>query len=97
MIAKSLTTVAIIGGGPGGIAIAIALFELPFLHVTLYEQNPEPREAGAGISLSTNAWKILDLLHASEGVKGGSKTNTHQRFVSRDYLSIYCIKVLLIG
>ncbi|KAF7552704.1 hypothetical protein G7Z17_g4113 [Cylindrodendrum hubeiense] len=79
MIGKKLTTVAIIGGGPGGLGTAIALSELPFLHVTLYEQNPEPREAGAGISLSTNAWKILDLLGASDGVKGGSKSNTHQR------------------
>ncbi|OKL61015.1 hypothetical protein UA08_03110 [Talaromyces atroroseus] len=79
MIAKSLITVAIIGGGPGGLATAIALSKLPFVHVRLYEQNPEPREAGAGISLSTNAWKILDLLQASDGVKGGSKANTHQR------------------
>ncbi|KAJ5259631.1 hypothetical protein N7478_012612 [Penicillium angulare] len=79
MIAKSLTTVAIIGGGPGGLATAIALSELPSFHVTLYEQSPEPREAGAGISLSTNAWKILDLLEASDGVKGGPQANTYQR------------------
>ncbi|KAH7007717.1 FAD-binding monooxygenase [Ilyonectria destructans] len=79
MIGKQLTTVAIIGGGPGGLGTAIALSKLSFLHVTLYEQNPEPREAGAGISLSTNAWKILDLLGASDDVKGGSKSNTHQR------------------
>ncbi|KAJ5088915.1 hypothetical protein N7456_012531 [Penicillium angulare] len=79
MIAKSGITVAIVGGGPGGLATAIALSELPFVHISLYEQNPEPREAGAGISLSTNAWKILDLLQASDGVKGGPKTNTYQR------------------
>lgn len=74
-----VTTVAIIGGGPGGLGTAIALSELPFVQVTLYEQNPEPREAGAGISLSTNAWSILDLLGASDRVRGGSKSNTHQR------------------
>ncbi|KAH7144317.1 hypothetical protein B0J13DRAFT_607686 [Dactylonectria estremocensis] len=79
MIGKPLTTVAIVGGGPGGLGTAIALSKLSFLHVTLYEQHPEPREAGAGISLSTNAWKILDLLGASGDVKGGSKSNTHQR------------------
>ncbi|EKV11545.1 FAD-binding monooxygenase, putative [Penicillium digitatum] len=79
MVGQALTSVAIVGGGPGGLGTAIALSELPFLKVTLYEKNTEPREAGAGISLSTNAWRVLDLLGASEGVKGGSKSNTHQR------------------
>ncbi|KAJ5338937.1 FAD-binding monooxygenase [Penicillium brevicompactum] len=79
MVGQALTSVAIIGGGPGGLGTAIALSQLPFLKVTLYEKNPEPREAGAGISLTTNAWKVLDLLGASDGVKGGSKSNTHQR------------------
>ncbi|KAL4887104.1 hypothetical protein BJY04DRAFT_177307 [Aspergillus karnatakaensis] len=79
MVAQTITTVAIIGGGPGGLGTAIALSELPFLKITLYEKHPEPREAGAGISLSTNAWKVLDLLGASDNVKGGSKSNTHHR------------------
>ncbi|KAJ5772520.1 FAD-binding monooxygenase [Penicillium odoratum] len=79
MVGRTLLSVAIVGGGPGGLGTAIALSQLPFLQVTLYEKNPEPREAGAGISLSTNAWKVLDLLGASDGVKGGSKSNTHQR------------------
>ncbi|OQD62555.1 hypothetical protein PENPOL_c012G08521 [Penicillium polonicum] len=79
MVGQALTSVAIVGGGPGGLGTAIALSELPFLKVTLYEKNTEPREAGAGISLSTNAWRVLDLLGASDGVKGGSKSNTHQR------------------
>ncbi|KAJ6003261.1 hypothetical protein N7451_005808 [Penicillium sp. IBT 35674x] len=79
MVGRALLSVAIVGGGPGGLGTAIALSKLPFLQVTLYEKNPEPREAGAGISLSTNAWKVLDLLGASDGVKGGSKSNTHQR------------------
>jgi salicylate hydroxylase len=72
--------IAIVGGGPGGLGTAIALSKLPFVHVTLYEQNSEPREAGAGLSLSTNAWKVLDILGAGQLVKGGSKKNTHQRF-----------------
>ncbi|KAL5343701.1 hypothetical protein BJX70DRAFT_353307 [Aspergillus crustosus] len=79
MVGRSLTSVAVIGGGPGGLGTAISLSQLPFLQVTVYEKHPEPREAGAGISLSTNAWKVLDLLGASEGVKGGSKSNTHHR------------------
>ncbi|KAJ5189886.1 Monooxygenase FAD-binding [Penicillium cf. griseofulvum] len=79
MVGQELTSVAIVGGGPGGLATAIALSALPFLKVTLYEKNPEPREAGAGISLTTNAWKVLDLLGASDAIKGGSKSNTHHR------------------
>lgn len=78
-IEHTLTSVAIVGGGPGGLGTAIALSHLPFLQVTLYEKHPEPQEAGAGISLSSNAWKVLDLLGASNGVRGGSKSNTHQR------------------
>ncbi|KAI1612568.1 FAD-binding monooxygenase [Exophiala viscosa] len=73
------TTVAIVGGGPAGLAAAIALSELPFLSVTIYERNPEPREVGAGISLSYNAWKVLDLLDAADGVWGSSKADTLQR------------------
>lgn len=79
MVKHSLPSVAIIGGGPGGLGAAIVLSQLPFLQVALFEKNPEPREAGAGISLSTNAWRVLDLLGASAGVKGGSKRNTYQR------------------
>ncbi|KAK5046936.1 hypothetical protein LTR84_007290 [Exophiala bonariae] len=73
------TTVAIIGGGPAGLAAAIALSNLPYLSVTVYERNPEPREVGAGLSLSYNAWKVLDLLGAADGVKGSSKHDTRHR------------------
>ncbi len=73
------TSVAIIGGGPAGLAAAIALSKLPYLSVTVYEQNPEPREVGAGISLSYNAWRVLDLLEAADGVKGSSKADTRHR------------------
>ncbi|KAJ5995564.1 FAD-binding monooxygenase [Penicillium waksmanii] len=70
MVGQTRTSVAIIGGGPGGLGTAISLSELPFLEVTLYEKHSESREAGAGLSLSSNAWRVLDLLGAS---RGGSK------------------------
>ncbi len=78
-IEAPVTTVAIIGGGPAGLGAAIALSQLPFLSVTLYERNPEPQEVGAGISLPYNAWVVLGLLGAAEGVKGSSGTDTTQR------------------
>lgn len=76
---EQLTTVAIIGGGPAGLASAIALSRLPYLSVKLYERNPEPQEVGAGISISHNAWKVLDLLGAADGVKGSGKVETRHR------------------
>jgi salicylate hydroxylase len=72
-------SVAIIGGGPGGLGTAIALCALPFVTVTLYEQAPEPREVGAGISIGRNAWNVLNLLGAAEGVKGGKLGTSWQR------------------
>ncbi|KAL2845264.1 hypothetical protein BJY01DRAFT_263665 [Aspergillus pseudoustus] len=72
-------SIAIIGGGPGGLGTAIALSSLPFVSVTLYEQSPEPREVGAGISIGRNAWNVLNLLGAAEGVTGGKLGFSWQR------------------
>lgn len=72
-------SIAIIGGGPGGLATAIAVSKLPFISVKLYEQAPEPREVGAGISIGRNAWNALNLLGAADGVKGGKIGFSWQR------------------
>jgi salicylate hydroxylase len=71
--------VAIVGGGPGGLGTAIALSALFFVSVTLYEQAPEPREVGAGISIGRNAWNVLNLLGAAERVRGGRLGTSWQR------------------
>jgi hypothetical protein len=81
MVARKHLSVAIIGGGPGGLGTAIALHQLPFVSVTLYEQAPEPREVGAGISIGRNCWNVLHLLGAADGVKGAKKSHTLQRCV----------------
>jgi hypothetical protein len=65
-----LLRVAIVGGGPGGLAAAISLLALPNVEVTIYEQARELREIGAGIQIGYNCWRILELLGAAEGVKG---------------------------
>ena len=62
--------VAIVGGGPGGLATAIALSNLPNTEVTIYEQARELREIGAGIQIGYNCWKVLELLGAAPNVKG---------------------------
>lgn len=65
-----ILTVAIVGAGPGGLATAIALGALPFVRVRVYEKADRPREAGAGISIGPNGWRVLRLLGAADGVVG---------------------------
>ena len=60
--------VAIIGGGPGGLAAAIALGQLnkpgqpPVVDWTLYEKKPRISESGGGISIQRNTWRMLERL-----------------------------------
>ncbi|OJJ58688.1 hypothetical protein ASPSYDRAFT_68504 [Aspergillus sydowii CBS 593.65] len=79
MPAHKQLSVAIIGSGPGGLGTAIALSELPYVSVKLYEQAPEPREVGAGITISRNGWNVLRLLGAADGVKGAKQGYSWQR------------------
>lgn len=54
--------VAIVGGGPAGLATAIALQSVPDVEVSIYEQARNLREVGAGISIGRNTWNVLELL-----------------------------------
>lgn len=56
-----MTTIAIIGGGIGGLTAALALRKCG-LRPVIYERAPEFGEVGAGISLSPNAVKVLEWL-----------------------------------
>ncbi|KAF4987609.1 hypothetical protein FDECE_15363 [Fusarium decemcellulare] len=58
--------VAIIGGGPAGLAAAIELARLPFVNWSLYEQKPTISEIGTGITLQRNTWRLLEQLGASK-------------------------------
>jgi len=53
--------VAIIGGGIGGLTLAIALAQAP-LSVQIFEQDIALREIGAGIAISGNATRLLQKL-----------------------------------
>jgi salicylate hydroxylase len=59
--------VAIIGGGIGGLAAALALHRRG-LDVTVYEQSPSLGEIGAGIGLSPNAIKACRALDIEQEV-----------------------------
>ncbi|WZH42068.1 Pyridine nucleotide-disulfide oxidoreductase class-II [Fusarium acuminatum] len=58
--------VAIIGGGPAGLAAAIEFGRLPFVEWHLYEQKPTISEIGAGITLQRSTWSLLEKLGASK-------------------------------
>ena len=53
--------VAIVGGGIGGLAAALALLRRG-IDVTVYEQAPELTEIGAGIQISANGTRVLHAL-----------------------------------
>lgn len=66
-----LLRVAIVGGGPGGLATAIALSKIPNVDVKLYEQASILREVGAGINIGTNSWNVLGLLGVADSLTTG--------------------------
>jgi 2-polyprenyl-6-methoxyphenol hydroxylase-like FAD-dependent oxidoreductase len=68
--------IAIIGGGIGGVATAVALDRLG-IKATVYEQTPELREVGAGLMLWPNATRVLRELGLLSGIIDRSGANTH--------------------
>ena len=63
--------IAIVGGGPGGLATAIALSRISNVTVTIFEQASVLREVGAGISVGQNTWNVLELLGVAESLTSG--------------------------
>ncbi|CAF9942352.1 hypothetical protein IMSHALPRED_003632 [Imshaugia aleurites] len=59
--AQSLS-VAIIGGGIGGLCTAIALLKYPHIDVQVYEAAPTFGEIGAGVGIGPNAQQALGLI-----------------------------------
>jgi len=82
--------IAIIGGGIGGLAAALAL-ERRGAEVTVYEQSPVHSEIGAGLNLTPNAikaFRALGIEAAIEGIGSGSeflviRSWKSGRFISR--------------
>ncbi|PPJ57741.1 hypothetical protein CBER1_00021 [Cercospora berteroae] len=71
-----LLRIAIVGAGPGGLATAIALQQIPNVEVTIYEQSKVLREVGAGISIGQNTWNVLELLGVADDLPSGHPTLT---------------------
>src|SRR5262245_64184339 len=62
-----LGNIAIVGGGIGGLAAALALLREGF-DVDVYEQAPELREVGAGVQISANGTRVLFALGLEQAV-----------------------------
>lgn len=60
--------VAVIGGGIGGIAAALALRRIG-MEVNVFEQAPEHRRIGAAITMTPNAVRVLDKLGVREAIR----------------------------
>jgi salicylate hydroxylase len=73
-------SIAVIGGGIGGLAAALSLSRAGF-DVQVYEQTREVREVGAGIQISPNATRILHRLGLAEtlATMGVQPLAMHQR------------------
>ncbi|KAF2795106.1 FAD/NAD(P)-binding domain-containing protein, partial [Melanomma pulvis-pyrius CBS 109.77] len=75
-------SVAIVGGGIGGLCLAIGLLQHPHLKVTVYEAAPAFKEIGAGLALGPNAQRALHLISpaAAEAFCSQATPNTSAEF-----------------
>src|SRR6266481_2054335 len=73
-------SIAVIGGGIGGLTAALALRRAGFA-VDVYEQAPELTEVGGGINMAPNATRVLRSLGLTAGLdrEGVRPLSTHQR------------------
>ena len=58
-------SVAIVGGGIGGILLALGLLKYPHIDVHVYESAPSFGEVGAGVTIGPNAQRALELIGPS--------------------------------
>ena len=55
-------SVAVIGGGIGGLTLAIGLLKHRHIDVQVYEAAPSFGEIGAGVAIGPNAQRALELI-----------------------------------
>jgi salicylate hydroxylase len=88
--------VLVIGGGIGGLALALALIRSG-IDVTVYEAAPELKEVGAGVQLGANGTRVLHALglrqaiEATQSVASGKQArlwNTGQAWDTFDLSAI---------
>ena len=76
--------IAVVGGGIGGLSAALAIARycptLTERNITVYEQAPEYKEIGAGVSIGVSAGRVLQKLGVYDAVNAisGYCTNVHR-------------------
>jgi salicylate hydroxylase len=75
-------SVAIVGGGIGGLCLAIGLQRLAHIDVAIYEAAPEFKEISAGIALGPNAQRALEKIspEAAQGFRDIATSNSSPEF-----------------
>lgn len=69
--------ITVIGGGIGGLCLAIGLLKYPHIDVQIYEAAPSFGEIGAGVAIGPNAERALDVIGpaAREALRKHATTN----------------------
>ncbi len=83
-----MTHVIIIGGGIGGLCTALAL-QRRNIDAVVYERAAEPRDAGAGLVLWSNAMKVLHALGVGEAVAAAGARLTRSQIRAADGNALY--------
>lgn len=85
------TSIAIVGGGIGGLCLAIGLLNHKHLRLSIFEAAPAFTEIGAGLALGPNALQALKLISnaAERAFKNHSTSNSSPEF-SNTWFDIRC-------
>jgi salicylate hydroxylase len=59
---SALSSIGIVGAGPGGLTLALACHAAGLVSIKVYEQTPQVGTEGAGLQLSPNATRVLHAL-----------------------------------
>lgn len=61
--------VAIIGGGPAGLAAAIEMAKRSYIDWKLYEKKDEISEIGNGLTIQRNTWRMMERMGAARHLR----------------------------
>lgn len=83
-----MTNIIIVGGGIGGLCAALALQQRT-IDAVVYERAAEPRDAGAGLVLWSNAMKVLHALGVGEAVTAAGARLTRSQIRTAEGRALY--------
>lgn len=78
-MASTQKRIAVVGGGIGGLTLAIALSDLG-MDVEVFEQAPELTEIGAAVALAANGTRLLRRLGVDDALTAASAEPTELQF-----------------